>query len=98
VVFWLLLQFSRSLRALRDASARPVGQIDNAVMFQAQLQPGMLLLQVLKLSQSLGHKVSDTPETYLWRDAAGDAVRLELQGGKVSRWVLERQDAGSTGR
>ena len=90
VVFWLLLQFSRSLRALRQASGRPVGLIDNAVMFQARLQVGMPLMQVLKLSGSLGQKLAESPETYRWTDAAGDAVRVELHSGKVSRWSLQR--------
>ena len=90
VVFWLLLQFSRSLRALRQASGRPMGLIDNAVMFQARLQIGMPLVQVLKLTGSLGQQLSDSPEIYRWADAAGDAVRVELHSGKVSRWTLER--------
>ena len=33
--FWLLLQFSQSLRVLRIASGRPVGLVPNAVMFNA---------------------------------------------------------------
>jgi hypothetical protein len=96
VVFWLLLQLSRSLRALRQAGSRPVGQIDNAVMFQAQLQTGQPLVQVLKLTGSLGVKLADTPQTYRWADAAGDAVRVELQSGKVSRWTLERVPKSAT--
>lgn len=91
VVFWLLLQFSRSLRALRQASSRPVGEIDNAVMFQARLLTGLPLVQVLKLTRSLGIKLADHPETYRWADAAGDAVQVEFARGKVSRWTLQRQ-------
>ena len=41
VVFWLLLQFSRVLRVMRMAAGRPLGVIDNAVMLNAKLRPGM---------------------------------------------------------
>lgn len=96
VVFWLLLQFSRSLRVLRDASGRPVGSVDNAVMLQARVQPGMRLVDVLKLTRSLGTKVGDEPaEAFVWRDGAGDAVRIELRGGKVSGVTLTRAGAGT---
>ena len=94
LVFWLLLQFSRSLRVLRRAAQRPIGSIDNAVMLQAKLQLGMQLLQVLPLTRSLGEKVADEPETWLWRDAGGDAVRVEMRAGRVSAVFLERAAAG----
>jgi hypothetical protein len=94
VVFWLLLQFSRSLRVLRMAAQRPKGSIDNAVMLKARLQPGMLMMQVLPLTRSLGEKVADEPETWLWRDAGGDAVRVELRANRVSAVRLERAAAG----
>ena len=89
-VFWLLLQFSRSLRVLRQAGARPVGSIDNAVMLHARLQAGMRLLEILPLTRSLGRKVADAPETYVWTDAGGDRVRVELCDGRCSAYALER--------
>ena len=94
VAFWLLLQFSRSLRVLRLAAQRPKGSIDSAVMLQSRLQPGMLMMQVLPLTRSLGEKVADEPETWLWRDAGGDAVRVALRAGRVSAVLLERAAAG----
>jgi hypothetical protein len=90
VVFWLLLQFSRALRAMRQAAGRPVGQIDNAVMFHARLRPGLKLLDILPMTGSLGRKVADDPETFVWTDAGGDSVRVELRGGKVVAHALER--------
>jgi len=95
VVFWLLLQFNRSVRVMRAAAGRPLGRIDNAVMLHARLRPGMNLMQILPLTRSLGEKVDDKPETFVWRDGGGDAVRVELRGGRVSQWRLER--AGNTG-
>ena len=88
--FWLLLQFSRALRALRDATGRPIGQVPNAVMLNAKLQRGMRLTQVLRLTRSLGRKVADTPETYAWRDAADDEVQIEMRAGTLAAWRLQR--------
>lgn len=97
VVFWLLLQFSRAVRAMRNAADRPVGHIDSAVMLHTRLQTGMRLLQVLKLTRSLGEKIADEPETFAWRDAGGDTVQVELRDGRVSAVRLQRAaaDAGA---
>jgi len=92
IVFWLLLQFSRSLRALREAAGRPVGQVDNAVMLHARVHPGMRLVEVLKLTRSLGSKLADPPdETFAWKDGAGDEVQVVLRDGRVSAVRLHRQ-------
>jgi hypothetical protein len=90
VVFWLLLQFTRALRTLRNAAGRPIGHIDNAVMLHTKLHAGMRLAQVVALTRSLGYKLSEEPETYAWHDAAGDSVRVELQRGRVSAVALQR--------
>ena len=90
VVFWLLLQFSRALRALRLASGRPVGQVPNAVMLHARLRPGLRLPQVLALTRSLGRRIADDPETFAWCDEAGDEVQVELHHGRITAWRLQR--------
>ena len=90
VVFWLLLQFSRALRAVRRAADAPVGEIASAVMLNAKLQPGMRMMTVLGLTRSLGRRVGHAPESWAWRDAGGAEVTVELRGGKVSRWTLTR--------
>jgi len=97
VVFWLLLQFSRALRVMRKAADRPIGHIDNAVMLQARLQPGMRMLQVVALTRSLGQKVSDRPEVFVWRDDGGDAVHVTLDNGCISALRLERAVGTPTG-
>lgn len=89
-VFWLLLEFSRSLRVLREAAGAPVGSVGNAVMLNAKLGRGMRLPQVLKLTRSLGRQVSAEPEVWAWADAGGDEVRVTLQSGRVSSWQLVR--------
>ena len=90
IVFWLLLQFSRALRALRLASARPVGAVASAVMLHSKLRTGLRLPQVLALTHSLGRRVVDAPETYAWADEGGDEVQVELRKGRVSAWRLRR--------
>jgi hypothetical protein len=94
IVFWLLLQFSRALRVLRKAGQAPVGHIDNAVMLHSRLQRGQRLPQILALTRSLGHKRDDDPEVFEWRDAGGDAVRIELVDGQLARWELQRAQSG----
>jgi hypothetical protein len=98
IVFWLLLQFSRAVRALRKVGQAPVGHIDNAVMVHARLQRGLRLPQILALTRSLGTKRGDDPEVFEWRDAGGDAVRVELVGGRLTRWELQRAAAQSIDR
>jgi hypothetical protein len=92
IVFWLLLQFSRSLRALQRASRAPVGQVDSALMLHSRLKPGLSLLQVLVLTRSLGTRLSERPESWGWADPGGARVRLEFDRGKLQRWSLQRTD------
>ncbi|MEN9628507.1 MAG: hypothetical protein RJA10_1734 [Pseudomonadota bacterium] len=94
-VFWLLLQFSRVLRVMRMAAGRPVGSIENAVMLHAKLRPGLKLLQILPLTRSLGQKVADDPETFVWTDGGGDRVRVELRDGHCTAFALERAGTGA---
>jgi hypothetical protein len=90
VVFWLLLQFNRSIRVMKNASGVPVGFIDNAVMLNARLKRGMPMIQVVTLTKSLGHKLSDMPERWSWTDGGGSTVRLEFANGRLQTWTLER--------
>lgn len=91
VAFWLLLQFSRALRSLRDAARAPVGQVVNAVMLHSRLRPGLRLPDVLRLTRSLGRKTADEPaETWVWADAGGDEVEVVLRQGRVESWALKR--------
>ena len=90
IVFWLLLQFSRALRAMRLAGSSPVGRVPSAVMLQARLKTGQSLMDVIQLTRSLGEKCGDDPECWRWQDASGASVEVVLEGGRVSRWVLHR--------
>ncbi len=90
VAFWLLLQFSRALRVLRQAAAAPVGTVPSAVMLHARLRVGLPMAAVLPITGSLGRKVADEPETFEWADASGARVNAVFDDGRLARWDLVR--------
>lgn len=90
IVFWLLLQFSRTLRTLRLAARSPVGHVASAVMLQARLKIGLRLVDVIGMTRSLGERVSESPEVWRWRDDGGAAVMLEFEQARLAHWQLER--------
>jgi hypothetical protein len=101
-VFWLLLQFGRALRVMKNATEKPVGHVASAVMFQTKLLRHMTMLQVVGLTKSLGQKVSDSGvndhtntgnDIWRWSDAAGDSVVLTFSKGKLTMWELHRANA-----
>ncbi len=92
VVFWLLLQFSRALRVMRLAAGAPVGHVPSAVMLHARLVAGMRLMDVVKLTRSLGRKVRDEPETFAWRDESGAEVEIEFGDGRCQSWRIKRNE------
>ena len=88
VVFWLLLQFSRALRTLRHASARPVGSVAGAVALHAKLERGMRLPQILKLTGSLGRTAGNNAGTYainVGTLSAGGNYTISYTGATVTR-------------
>ena len=89
-VFWLLLQFSRALRAMKAAADSPLGFVASAVMFQSRLKPGLAMLQVVALTHSLGCKLGASGDVWRWADGAGNSVTLTFTDGKLTAWVLER--------
>ena len=90
VVFWLLLQFNKAVRVMRQAGHAPVGSVESAVMFNAKLKPRMQMMEIVTLARSLGQKLGDNPERYRWTDADGSHVTVELRGGRAVRWTLWR--------
>jgi uncharacterized protein (DUF58 family) len=93
VVFWLLLQFNRSLRVMKLAAGQPLGHTANAVMLASRLRPGQALLDVIKLTHSLGLPRSEAgaqPEVFEWADEAGDRVRVTLAQGRITEVTLQR--------
>jgi hypothetical protein len=98
IVFWLLLQFSRSLRVMRNASEAPVGHVPSAVMLHSKLRVGLPMLQIVTLTKSLGRRVVETPETWAWADESGAEVRIVLDtNGRCASWTLNRPAEAATG-
>ena len=89
IVFWLLLQISRLMRVMKLAGAAPLGSVSNAVMLASKLHAGMKLVDLIALAGSLG--VKQAPETFVWRDAGGDAVEVKLVKGRLAEWRLLRE-------
>ena len=92
IAFWLLLQFSRALRVMRNAAQRPVGHVDSVVMLQSKLHKGMRLAQIMQISLSFGEQRASEPETYAWRDEGGSELVVELADGRLSLWNLLRAE------
>ncbi len=92
VVFWLLLQFSRSLRVLKNAGNAPVGHVDSAPTLHSRLKAGMTLMQVVTLTRSLGQRVGESPERWAWADGSGARVEVSLAAGKLVSWQLLRDE------
>jgi hypothetical protein len=100
IVFWLLLQFSRALRVMKSAGRSPVGHVPSAAMLNTKLKPGMLMLDVVAIACSLGQRMSEDPDTYLWTDDAGLELVVSFEQGRCRSWQLHhsaRADAGPTG-
>ena len=89
-VFWLLLQFSRALRVMRNAARAPVGHVPSAVMLHSKLHAGMPMLDVVRLTRSLGRRLGDEPETFVWQDESGAEVEIAFDGGRCKAWRLVR--------
>ena len=93
IVFWMLLQFSRAVRLLRQAAQAPVGHVDSAVMLQARLRVGQPLGDVIRAAGSLGRRVKEDPETFAWTDRGDVRLEVEFVNGRSSVWRLERPGA-----
>jgi hypothetical protein len=90
VVFWLLLQFNRAIRVMKNAAGKPIGHVDSAVMLNAKLRAGMQMLHVVMLTHSLGRRVSETPEVWSWADAGASEVIVTFVNGRCTAWMLNR--------
>ena len=89
-VFWLLLQFSRALRVMKNAADSPVGHVASAVMFQSRLKPGLNMMQVVGMTKSLGRKQGNSGDVWRWADDGGNQVEVLFERGRCQRWQLVR--------
>ena len=96
IIFWLLQHVSRLMKTMEGAAERPMGSLDNAVMFHSRLHKGQRLLGVIGLARSLGQLQSEQgvqPEIFAWQDESGDRVECRFQDGRLTHWDLQRAQA-----
>ena len=96
LVFWMLLNFTRTMQVLKRAANRPIGYVDSAVMLNAKLKPAMTLLHVVAMTKSLGMQLSpkgEQPEIFSWTDGSASRVNCTFVGGKLSHHELFRPTA-----
>ncbi len=58
LVMWALLHFTRLMNVMKKAANRPMGYVGSAVMLNARLKPGVNLMHVVAMTQSLGERLS----------------------------------------
>ena len=96
LVMYLLLHFNRMMHVLKKAAERPKGYVGSAVMLNAKLKPGVNLLHVMAMTESLGELVSpegEQPEVFRWTDGTQSHVTCEFKNGKLAKWDLYRPPA-----
>ncbi len=95
IVFWLVLQFNRTLRVMKNATDLPIGYVDNARALQARLKLHMPLVSVVGFTQSLGKRSAEShgvDETYAWTDPEGRELAISFHHGRIARWYLHVPD------
>ena len=98
IAFWLVLQFNRAVRVMKNASETPVGHVVSVVMLNAKLTAGMPMIRVVALTRSLGKRMAGSAETYLWTDAGELELVVTFDHGRCKSWQLNRpaQMGGTT--
>lgn len=93
LVMYLLLHFNRMMHVLKKAAQRPKGYVASAVMLNAKLKPGVNLLHVMAMTETLGELLSsegEQPEIFRWTDGSQSHVTCEFANGKLAKWTLYR--------
>ena len=92
IVFWLLIQFSRSVRVMRDAGESPVGHVPSAVMLHSKLSVGQPMLQIVEDDEEPGPARQRDARNLVGRDDSDAEVRITFEKGVCARWTLDRPD------
>jgi hypothetical protein len=90
IAFWSILQFNRASRQLRNVADRPKGMVDSVVTLQSKLSHGMTMAEVLDISKSLGQRMNERGNDWLWRDSYGNQIVVSFRRGNVERWSATR--------
>lgn len=99
LVMWALLHFTRLMSVMKKAANRPMGYVGSAVMLNARLRPGVNLMHVVAMTQSLGEQLSAQgvePEVYRWKDGTESHVTCEFRHGKLVTWELYRPEQATS--
>lgn len=84
--FWLMLHFTKLMRLLRTVATRPMGRVSSATALLQRLKPGMAMVDVMRLTLSIGELRTppDTePEERQWADDTGQAVVCRFEHGRL---------------
>jgi hypothetical protein len=90
IVFWLILQFNRSLRVMRNAGLgadRPRRQRGDAECEAARRHADAAGADA---DEEPGRRVDPGADVYEWADAGGSKVVVTFANGRCQRWQLER--------
>ncbi len=96
--FWLLLQFTRVMNLMKVLATHPKGHVRDALALHRQVREGMRLIDVSRLTWSLGEPLSEPgaqPEVFRWTDERGASLTCEFVDGRLQRRVLEDAAPGS---
>lgn len=94
ISFWVLLHFTKLMRLLRAAAARPMGDVADVRRLQSRLSLGMPMHNVVRHAGCLGVRLPDGPdgsEHFAWEDPEGRALHLQFMGGRLT--AITHQDA-----
>ncbi len=97
--FWLMLHFTQLMRLLRTVAVRPMGRVSSALALNARLKPGMAMVDVIRLTLSIGalRTPPDTePEERQWADDTGQALVGRFEHGRLVSFRLETSSAPDT--
>ena len=101
--FWSLLHFTKLMRLLRTVAGRPMGRTRDAAALHAKLKPGMAMVDVMRLTLSIGllrTPPETDPEERQWADDQGQALVGRFEGGRLVSCRLQAAsdpDTGDTG-
>lgn len=106
-VFWLLLQWARSLRVLRTLAGQPKGRVADAAKLAAGLCAQLPALELYGRAQALGVPQAAWPGegppaappapgegVMRWTDPQGRCLWAELREGRLQRWRLDDPPGG----
>jgi len=94
ISFWLLLHFTKLMRLLRTVANRPMGRVRDAGALAKRLKPGMPLVDVMRLTLSIGLLRSPPetdPEVRAWSDETGRTAVCTFEQGRLVSFRLEAE-------